>query len=86
MIYCVMGAPRSGTSAIAGCLKILGVCMGRTEDLNHEDVVMRDGTMEDRFRAICEREQPWGLLRTNMTKSQMNLKLDSKSLITDQSC
>lgn len=60
MIYCVMGCPRSGTSAVAGCMRIMGIYMGRVEDYTHEDVVMRDGTHEDRVESIRNREQPWG--------------------------
>lgn len=62
--YIVLGAPRGGTSLMAGLLRIFGIYMGENLGHQHEDRVFRRETpLEEKLAAIAERNATydvWG--------------------------
>ena len=66
--FIVLGAPRGGTSMVAGVLRILGIPMGKRIEGNHEDRDFvkhkRKGEKEEVFDLIQERNSEfdvWGV-------------------------
>ena len=62
--FIIIGPPRSGTSMLSGCLKIMGVYMGESNALNHEDPRFNARNNPSEIRRIIEeinlRKEVWG--------------------------
>ncbi|ESR25308.1 hypothetical protein [Lutibaculum baratangense] len=61
--FVVLGAPRGGTSMIAGSLRLAGIFMGEGLGGQHEDPAFKREAVEDKLAAIADRNRrfhTWG--------------------------
>jgi len=67
--FVVLGAPRGGTSLMAGAIQLLGVPMGAGRGVQHEDPAFNPSQrVEQMIQTICERNdafKKWGWKRPN---------------------
>ncbi|MDS9467716.1 hypothetical protein RGQ15_09075 [Paracoccus sp. MBLB3053] len=76
----VLGVERGGTSMVSGVIRALGVCMGKSAGLNHEDPSFLTNDPAELRSYIAQRNEENALWGFKMPKATMKLDFFEKEL------